>query len=70
MGMGTPGIQWDSYGNGNKFSRGMGWEWDGMRWEYSEWELRRESGKTLATVLVLALMHNLGSLNVCNVLIL
>jgi len=30
MGMGKTGIPWDSHGNGNKISRGMGmgWEWE------------------------------------------
>ena len=45
MGMGKTGIPWvpwDSYGNGNKISHGMGmgWEWELSAWE---WELRRGS---------------------------
>jgi len=42
MGMGKTGIPWDSHGNGNKISHGMGM---GREWELSawEWELTRGS---------------------------
>jgi len=46
MGMGKTGIPWvpwDSHGNGNEISHGigMGWEWELSAWE---WELRRGVG--------------------------
>ena len=71
MGMGKTGIPWDSHGNGSKISHlmGMGWERELSAWEL---ELRRGNWKknaaycrlhcnqqALATVLLLALLHNL-----------
>jgi len=44
---GIPWVPLDSYGNGNKISRGMGM---GLKWELSawEWELRCGSGENTA----------------------
>jgi len=47
MGMGKTGIPWDSHGNGNKFSHGMGMGIKCMGMGVKTWELAK---KTLHTV--------------------